>query len=1209
MTKSIFTIIRGAVCLTGIAMLISCPPATAQSYLNGPVTSSLSAGEYYNANGIVFGPGFSANGSTGNYHFYILAGCTPLNNSFSQNQNYILTSTPRIPSYNPASTGYTTCDVSQAIQYFDGLGRPIQSIQVNGSPTGRDIVQPVTYDQYGREANKYLPYSATPATSDGSYKSTAITDQGSFYNSPAGTTWNAPGVVQISTSGGVTPSFAQTGYEPSPLNRVVEQGATGAAWQLSVSGITGSGHTSKMVYSANNITALTDTANSTVVALYTVTINSDGSRTLNQASGAAGNYAAGELYVTISKDENWTSGRGGTMEEYKDKEGHTVLKRTFNWTGSVLQILSTYYVYDDLGNLAFVLPPLSGADTAIPNQTTLDNYCYQYRYDERNRLTQKKLPGKGWEYIVYNQLDQPVLTQDAIQRTSNQWTVTKYDALGRVVVTGLWNAGSAIPLATLQASIYGAAQWDIRDAANNVTLNPTGYVISSYPVLSTPLTINYYDDYTAPGQPSTITTPAGASTMTRGLLTATKTAVLNTPADMLWAVNYYDDQGRNTQTYKQHYLGGVLSTYNYDIVTNSYDFTNELTGSTRKHYTKNAGNTAAVLGVTIANTYVYDHVGRKTQTWEQINSGTNVLLSQTDYNEIGQVMTKHLHSTNSGGSFLQNTSFAYNERGWLSKINDPAVASLSGTQLFAEQLYYNTASPNGSSPQYNGNIAEEDYANYTPSPAATTKQHTLYAYDNVNRLLSGTSSAGNSENGIGYDFNGNITALTRTGASPAVLVYKYTDAVNNPTGNQLQSVTKGGAAFKAYTYDSNGNVGNDGINAITYNLLNLPQTVTVSSPAASITYTYDAAGDKLRKVSSTSGTTDYISGIQYKTNSTVIDFIQTEEGRAINTGSSWNYEYTLTDHLGNNRVTFDQTNGKTSEDDYYPFGLNAPKLVNGNLYLYNKKELQQETNLYDYGARFYDPVIARWTTVDPLAEKYRRWSPYNYGADDPIRFVDPDGMGLGDFLSDAWNAAKKNFTGYYSSIANTVKSIPAKVNSLKTMSAGDLAKTYAKTYVKALPINIVINNAKDVVQGVKGLVTGNGTQFGGAVGRQVANTTTALVTDGLASGAGKAISAVKGDITVFRAFGGDANMGGYSWTPENPNSVANFRDAAGLPSGGESGSNNTGEFLIKGTVNKSNIITQRAALPLDGNTGGLSEYIINPANVNVSSIKAATPNF
>jgi RHS repeat-associated protein len=117
--------------------------------------------------------------------------------------------------------------------------------------------------------------------------------------------------------------------------------------------------------------------------------------------------------------------------------------------------------------------------------------------------------------------------------------------------------------------------------------------------------------------------------------------------------------------------------------------------------------------------------------------------------------------------------------------------------------------------------------------------------------------------------------------------------------------------------------------------------------------------------------------------------------------------FNYTDHLGNVRLSYSDTskNGLieiteiVDESHYYPFGLKHSGYVTAvpdpnYKYKYNGKELQDELglNLYDYGARNYDPALGRWMNIDPLAEMSRRFSPYTYAVNNPIYFIDPDGM-------------------------------------------------------------------------------------------------------------------------------------------------------------------------------------------------------------------------
>src|SRR5690606_3217247 len=142
----------------------------------------------------------------------------------SSDKNYIRTTTYREP-FTVVPAAPSISDAMVEVSYFDGLGRPLQQVSVKASPNGfMDIGVPTAYDAYGRQDKNYLPY-ATATGAGGEIKENAIPAQENFYNSPP------VGVVQIPQAGGLTPSFAQTVFEASPLNRVLEQGAPGAAWQ------------------------------------------------------------------------------------------------------------------------------------------------------------------------------------------------------------------------------------------------------------------------------------------------------------------------------------------------------------------------------------------------------------------------------------------------------------------------------------------------------------------------------------------------------------------------------------------------------------------------------------------------------------------------------------------------------------------------------------------------------------------------------------------------------------------------------------------------------------------------------------------------------------------------------------------------------------------------------------------------------------------
>jgi len=204
--------------------------------------------------------------------------------------------------------------------------------------------------------------------------------------------------------------------------------------------------------------------------------------------------------------------------------------------------------------------------------------------------------------------------------------------------------------------------------------------------------------------------------------------------------------------------------------------------------------------------------------------------------------------------------------------------------------------------------------------------------------------------------------------------------------------------------------------------------------------TYDASGNKLSKTVKTGATInsiqDYVMGVEYNklgTEARKIESVYHSEGRYFNTSTTsttaWRTEYSIKDHLGNSRISFTDKNlnGKIDVDNtvnneilqeshYYSFGMGFDgtwqinDAAKDNYYMYNSKELNIDhaLNWSDYGARWYDACLGRWSCVDPLADKYIGWSPYNYVMNNPISKIDPDGMDVWDALSRLQSRVRNN---------------------------------------------------------------------------------------------------------------------------------------------------------------------------------------------------------
>ena len=698
-------------------------------------------------------------------------------------------------------------------------------------------------------------------------------------------------------------------------------------------------------------------------------------------------YAAGQLYVTKSTDEDNNVGY-----TFTDKSGHTILTRQIS--GS--QILDTYYVYDGLDNLRYVLQPM------YQTNANLNMYAFQYKYMGRQLCIEKKMPGAEAIKYVYDKLDRLIFSQDGNQRLQNEWTFYLYDRLNRLTIQGICMEIDRLNL------IPDVVVTCYRENSNT-GLGGSGYYSTFIPIdkVKEIHIVNYYDDYKFCSLTGFSGVPHfSMGSNAKGYLTGNVATILE-DGKKLYSANYYDVKGRMTKKVSSNHMN------EYEVDNITYSFTDKpLTAS----------HTHTAINATELYTYVYDHAERLQEVRHKLNENSEVKLAINTYDKLGRLKTKTHHGTSG-----HKLTYEYNIRNWLTQISG---------RLFEQNLYYNTGS---GSQCYNGNIGS-----MTWKSGEDGIRGYKFTYDNMSRMRNAIYGEGTSitpptgknfsENVIGYDYNGNITGLQRYGKVSGSTYGKIDDLSITYVGNQLNNVTDAATdplyngafnfvdgnktSIQEYKYDSNGNLEQDynkKIAKIQYNSLNLPSTLQFAN-GNSTNYLYGADGMKRRVTHKTAianisvpmgqikelassqisqtNTTDYCSNVIYENG--VLSMILTEEGYVTLSGDAPIYHYYLKDHQGNNRVVINQASTVEQINHYYPFGglFEVNTTTSGiQSYKYNGKELDRihGVDWYDYEARMYDGALGRFTTVDPLTEKYYSTNLYAYCKNNPINRIDPDG--------------------------------------------------------------------------------------------------------------------------------------------------------------------------------------------------------------------------
>ena len=972
----------------------------------------------------------------------------------------ILTVTP-LDKYTGAASLLKTNGVRSLtdVSYGDGFGGVSQKIHVGITPQGKDLTESYEYNSLGNLQSRTLPVPVLSEGASGNYKQILKSAQEYYGHS------------------NVCSRFA---YEASHRSLLLKEFGVGDEW-------TGKAVSKK--YSCNLESIPVQRCKRYLVSAGGELVESDSP------------YADGSLRGIRSEDED-----GNMHWEFYNSENQLVLSRILDGD----TFFDTYFVYDEYGNLVFVLPP------GYQDHPDLDLYAYIYRYDYLDRLVYKKLPGCAPSYLVYDAAHRLVFSQDGCQRNDSLWSFFVYDVYGRVVVEGecsnsdkhVRTAGETVVLGTLMEGDTGLAYSGYQSSFDLV--DPCVYVVNYYDTYDF-RTRNGFSAYNFPeGTVSAIGNLTGSILCTHG------------SSGFIYSADYYDINKRIVKSLSSRVNGGM------DTYATEYSFQGSPLSVLHTH-TDSSG-----YSLTERYTYTYDHSSRLTRVSHQYDNNPSVLLLEHAYDELGRLQTDKLDNG------IYATDYAYNIRNWLTGIEGGK---------FSQSLHYTDGL---GVPCYNGNISSMTWK----SGAGATPRGYKFSYDRLGRLTDAEYGEGPSlsvntnrfnEQVTGYDKMGNILGLKRYGQTSATGYDVIDDLSLSYAGNRLKKVTdrsttpafNNGFEFKdgidlrtEYEYDENGNLTKDlnkNITAIQYNCLNLPSRVMFAN-GNSISYLYDAAGRKLRTVHFLEGdsvTTDYCGNVVYENG--VPQILLTEVGYVSLTDGQ--YHYYLKDHQGNNRVVVDEEGAVEEVNDYYAFGglMSTSSRQSVQPYKYNGKELDRKGGLdwYDYGARYYDAALGRWHVVDPMSEKYYGVSPYLYCVNNPILLVDPNGMwptwrGIRNGLNNALNTTLSFANGAVRAVTDNI-----------LLGSTSLRETGIYSSVGAYNVGQDVGDVISLFIGGAEVIRGSGEVAAGLLGSpETGGVSLAVSTKGVVDVTHGSLMATSGAMKLFSRKGrvneSNSNSNGYS---------------------------------------------------------------------------------